>query len=196
MLLGAGVLIGYGAKLAGGCTSGNGLSGNAILSPASLVATGTFFGTAIAVSFLIEALIMSARRRRSWSARCSGSTLSWSGMTSPDVLRDGLLFRDAYLMLFFASALATAFVGMRRAARCCRPAALLDAASRWRGRPCARSARHVAGSVLFGIGWAVADACPGPIAAQLGQGVAWSLATTAGVVLGIWVFLRRQPRAA
>jgi len=52
----SGVLIGYGAKLAGGCTSGNGLSGNAVLSPASLVATATFFGTAIAVSFLIEAL--------------------------------------------------------------------------------------------------------------------------------------------
>ena len=42
-----------------------------------------------------------------------GLTLSWSGMTSPDVLRDGLLFRDPYLMLFFASALATAFVGLR-----------------------------------------------------------------------------------
>jgi uncharacterized membrane protein YedE/YeeE len=57
VLLGAGVLIGFGAKTAGGCTSGNGLSGNAILSPASLVATATFFGTAIAVSFAIEALI-------------------------------------------------------------------------------------------------------------------------------------------
>jgi uncharacterized protein len=57
VLVAAGVLIGYGAKAAGGCTSGNGLSGNAILSPASLVATGTFFGTAIAVSFVIEALI-------------------------------------------------------------------------------------------------------------------------------------------
>jgi hypothetical protein len=57
VLVGAGVLIGYGAKLAGGCTSGNGLSGNAVLSPASLVATATFFGTAIAVSFLIEALL-------------------------------------------------------------------------------------------------------------------------------------------
>ena len=45
------------ARLACGCTSGNGLSGNAVLSPASLVATGTFFGTAIVVSFLIEALI-------------------------------------------------------------------------------------------------------------------------------------------
>ena len=53
----AGVLIGYGAKLAGGCTSGNGLSGNAMLSPAALAATGTFFGTAIVVSFVTEALV-------------------------------------------------------------------------------------------------------------------------------------------
>ena len=57
VLLVAGALIGYGAKTAGGCTSGNGLAGNAVLSPASLVATATFFGTAIAVSFAIEALI-------------------------------------------------------------------------------------------------------------------------------------------
>jgi uncharacterized membrane protein YedE/YeeE len=57
ILLVAGVLIGYGAKLAGGCTSGNGLSGTALLSPASLAATATFFGTAIVVSFAIKAVI-------------------------------------------------------------------------------------------------------------------------------------------
>jgi uncharacterized membrane protein YedE/YeeE len=52
----SGVLIGYGAKLSGGCTSGNGLSGTSMLSPASLAATGTFFATAIAVSFLTKAV--------------------------------------------------------------------------------------------------------------------------------------------
>ena len=57
ILLVAGGLIGYGAKLAGGCTSGNGLSGLGALSPASAVATATFFGTAIAVSFVIKAVI-------------------------------------------------------------------------------------------------------------------------------------------
>ena len=39
-----------------------------------------------------------------------GLTLSWSGMTNPEVLREGLLFHDAYLMLFFASALGTAML--------------------------------------------------------------------------------------
>ncbi len=57
ILVVAGVLIGFGAKAAGGCTSGNGLSGNAMASPASLAATATFFGTAIVVSFLIKAVI-------------------------------------------------------------------------------------------------------------------------------------------
>jgi uncharacterized protein len=57
ILVVSGVLIGYGAKLAGGCTSGNGLSGTSMLSPASLAATATFFGTAIAISFATEALV-------------------------------------------------------------------------------------------------------------------------------------------
>lgn len=57
ILLAAGVLIGLGTKIAGGCTSGNGLSGNAMASPASLVATITFFVTAIVVTLVTEALI-------------------------------------------------------------------------------------------------------------------------------------------
>ena len=56
ILFAAGLLIGFGAKTAGGCTSGNGLSGTSLLSPAALAATATFFGTAIAVSFVVEAL--------------------------------------------------------------------------------------------------------------------------------------------
>jgi uncharacterized membrane protein YedE/YeeE len=56
ILVACGVLIGYGAKTAGGCTSGNGLSGTAMLSPASLVATGTFFATAIVVNVVITVL--------------------------------------------------------------------------------------------------------------------------------------------
>src|SRR3954452_8802688 len=56
LLLLAGVLIGFGAKTAGGCTSGNGLSGTSMLSRASLVSTATFFSTAIVVSFAIKAV--------------------------------------------------------------------------------------------------------------------------------------------
>ena len=57
VLVAAGVAIGYGARRAGGCTSGNGLGGCASGSAASLVATATFMATAVAVSFLIGAFI-------------------------------------------------------------------------------------------------------------------------------------------
>jgi uncharacterized membrane protein YedE/YeeE len=56
ILFAAGILIGFGAKAAGGCTSGNGLSGVSMQSVAAIAATATFFGTAIAVSFVIKAV--------------------------------------------------------------------------------------------------------------------------------------------
>jgi uncharacterized membrane protein YedE/YeeE len=56
LLLAAGALIGYGAKTAGGCTSGNGIGGTSLASPASFVATGTFMATAIVASFVIKGL--------------------------------------------------------------------------------------------------------------------------------------------
>jgi uncharacterized protein len=56
VLLVAGALVGFGAKLARGCTSGNGIGGSSVGSPASLVATGTFMATAIAASFAIRAV--------------------------------------------------------------------------------------------------------------------------------------------
>jgi len=46
----AGLAMGIGARTAGGCTSGHGLSGASLGSPASLVATMTFFATAVALS--------------------------------------------------------------------------------------------------------------------------------------------------
>ena len=120
-----------------------------------------------------------------------GVVLSWSGMSDPDVIRGALLFEESYLFLFFASAVLVATVGGRllRGRRSLLTRERID----WRSTPVQR--RHIAGSVLFGIGWALADACPGPIATQLGQGIIWSLFTLAGVVVGIWVFLRRQPSA-
>ena len=122
-----------------------------------------------------------------------GVTLSWTGMSDPDVIRGALLFQESYLFLFFASAVLTAGAGVwllrRRSARALLTGERID----WHSVPVQR--RHVAGSVLFGTGWALADACPGPIATQVGQGIVWSLFTIVGVVAGIWVFLRRQPAA-
>lgn len=56
VLLVVGALIGYGARWAGGCTSGHGISGCSAGSPESLAATTTFFGVAIVVTFAVHAL--------------------------------------------------------------------------------------------------------------------------------------------
>ena len=55
--------------------------------------------------------------------------------------------------------------------------------------------RHVVGAAIFGVGWAIADTCPAPIAAQLGQG-APGLFTFAGVLVGILGYLRWQEEPA
>jgi hypothetical protein len=51
-----GGLVGFGTQLAGGCTSGHGLSGVSRLVPASLIATMSFFGAAIIFSMAIHYL--------------------------------------------------------------------------------------------------------------------------------------------
>jgi uncharacterized membrane protein YedE/YeeE len=117
-----------------------------------------------------------------------GVVLSWSGMTSPVVIRQALLFQRAYLFLFFASAVCVAALGLALLRRFQRRALLVDAPVRWQSEPPAR--RHIVGSLLFGLGWGIADACPGPIATQVGQGIGWGLCTLAGVVIGVHLFLR------
>ncbi|MFD8327417.1 YeeE/YedE family protein [Streptomyces lydicus] len=57
MLFVGGVLVGFGTRLAGGCSSGHGLSGCGRLRPVSILATAVFFSTAVAVSFLLWKVI-------------------------------------------------------------------------------------------------------------------------------------------
>jgi uncharacterized membrane protein YedE/YeeE len=119
-----------------------------------------------------------------------GVVLSWSAMSDPDVVREALLFHRGYLFLFFAAAVATAMAGLQLVRRHQRRALLTDTPIQWRReRP---DRRHIRGSLVFGLGWGVSAACPGPIATQLGQGVPWALATLGGVVLGVHLFLREQ----
>jgi uncharacterized membrane protein YedE/YeeE len=48
------VVMGYGARMAGGCTSGHGICGTAQRSPASWAAMITFMATAVATTFVIN----------------------------------------------------------------------------------------------------------------------------------------------
>jgi uncharacterized membrane protein YedE/YeeE len=119
-----------------------------------------------------------------------GVVISWSGMASPEVIRHALLFEQSYLFLMFASAVATAWVGLALLKRRERRSVFGGETLTYGRDPIQR--RHITGSLLFGIGWGIADACPAPIAAQLGQGVGWAVFTATGVAFGIWVYLKRR----
>jgi uncharacterized membrane protein YedE/YeeE len=118
-----------------------------------------------------------------------GVVLSWSGMTSPNVIRGALLFEHAYLFLFFASAVLVGAAGLALLRRSRTRAVLTGTPLSWTPERPAR--RHIVGSLIFGLGWGIADACPGPIATQIGQGIAWAIPTLIGVIIGVYVFLRR-----
>lgn len=119
-----------------------------------------------------------------------GFLLAWGGLADPDVIRAMLLLEDSYVYLMLASAVAVGLAGTRLLARR-RARALLT------GEPVACTTdrpqrRHVTGSVLFGTGWAIACACPGPVVVQIGQGVGWGLLTLVGMALGVWAWFLRE----
>jgi uncharacterized membrane protein YedE/YeeE len=118
----------------------------------------------------------------------TGFVFSWARMTDPDTFRHMLSLDSPRIYLLMASAVAVAFVG----ARLLRGRRALLTGERIDWTPTRPGRAHVVGSVLFGIGWGISDACPGPIAAGLGGGRVLLLALAAGVLVGV----RVQPRVA
>ncbi len=47
---------------------------------------------------------------------------------------------------------------------------------------------QIYGSLLFGIGWAITGACPGPLFAQIGAGYLAVTVTLLSALLGTWVY--------
>jgi uncharacterized protein len=123
-----------------------------------------------------------------------GFMLSWGQFMNPDRIRDMLLLEDPYLYEMMFSAIAVAYVGVRLLRRFHVRALIGGGLVSWvTERP---AKHHLAGAAIFGLGWAITDSCPAPIAGQLAQGVWWSVFTIAGVFVGIELYLRRQERAA
>jgi uncharacterized protein len=113
----------------------------------------------------------------------TGFVFSWSRMTDPETFRRMLSLDSPRIYLLMGAAVAVAFVGLRVVRG--RHALLTGERIDW--RPTRPTQSHLVGSVLFGIGWGITDACPGPTAAQLGAGRALALAVGAGIIAGVWL---------
>jgi uncharacterized membrane protein YedE/YeeE len=119
-----------------------------------------------------------------------GFAISWGQFIDPDRLREMLLLEDLYLYFMMATAVTVGFLGVRLLRRLRVRALLTGTPVTWStDRP---ERRHVVGAAIFGVGWAITDSCPAPIAGQLAQGVLWSLITLAGVLVGIALWFRAR----
>jgi uncharacterized membrane protein YedE/YeeE len=96
-------------------------------------------------------------------------------------------FQGFHMFGVFATALPTAIIGVQTMKR--------RAARTLGGDPVAIPAktlgsgvRYAAGGTIFGLGWALTGACPGPLFALLGSGVSVIAVVIASAMLGTWTY--------
>ena len=54
--------------------------------------------------------------------------------------------------------------------------------------------RYLIGGTIFGLGWAMVGACPGPIFVLIGMGFVPMIVVAVGAILGTWVYGRLRDR--
>ncbi len=57
-----------------------------------------------------------------------------------------------------------------------------------------KGTRYWAGGIIFGLGWALTGACPGPMFALVGNGFLVILVAVACAVAGAWVYGAMRPK--
>lgn len=127
----------------------------------------------------------------------AGFVISWAHLSDPKAITDMLLLREPDIFLLMGSAIVVAAIGLRILRAVGARAVLTGELIAWTLD--APERRHVAGSVLFGLGWSVAGTCPGPVAAMIGQGNVAGVVVAGGIVSGVllqgWHARARTSRA-
>lgn len=106
-------------------------------------------------------------------------------------VHDMFLFREAHMYLIITVGIVVAAISIR--------------AMKWAGmktiqkqpvqyKPKPWHLGVMFGGILFGSGWAITGACPGPIYAQIGGGELMALITLAGALLGMFTYAVLKPK--
>jgi uncharacterized membrane protein YedE/YeeE len=106
-------------------------------------------------------------------------------------IHDMFLFKEAHMYLIICLAIVVAMVSMLLIKRL--HIKSVDG-KRIKYEPKPYHAGVVIGGMLFGAGWAITGACPGPIYAQMGAGEWMALFTFAGALLGMFTYAALKPR--
>lgn len=114
-----------------------------------------------------------------------------SEVASWERIHDMFLFREAYMYLIIGTAILVAMLSMLIIKRL--------GITTIEGQPIKYHPKPyhtgvVIGGTLFGAGWAITGACPGPIYAQIGAGEWIALFTLGGALLGMFAYAYLKPR--
>ncbi len=103
---------------------------------------------------------------------------------------DMFLFKYPYMYLVIASAIAVSLASITLMRRF--QARTIEGNSiTFKPKPFHKGV--VLGGTMFGMGWAITGACPGPIYAQIGAGSILSIATFLGALAGMYLYAYLQP---
>jgi uncharacterized membrane protein YedE/YeeE len=110
-----------------------------------------------------------------------GFLLAAARVNDYGVIHNMLLLREPDVFLLMGSAVVTALVVLRVLKA--RSWQTLDGPLTLTPAPIER--KHVAGSMIFGVGWAIAGTCPGPALAMTASGGLLGLAVVGGLFVGL-----------
>lgn len=113
-------------------------------------------------------------------------------LTKSEVVRwqrvhDMFLFKERHMYLIIGVGVAVAFVGMQLIKKF-KMVSIQNEPIVY--RPKSFHKGIVIGGTIFGAGWALAGACPGPIYAQIGAGAWMAWFTLAGALAGMYLYAR------
>ena len=168
-----GLLVGLGARLGSGCTSGHGICGLSRLSPRSLVATPTFNARRLLdrvcrpSSRRLKVTRLCARSSYLRSAWCSAWGCTFFGMTNAAKFKAfwTSLLSGSSLAFVMAGAITVGFLAfsvVKRRSRTFLGDELQVAASR------ASINRSSSATSIFGVGWGLSGVRPGPAIFNVG----------------------------
>lgn len=106
-------------------------------------------------------------------------------------VHDMFLFREAHMYLIISVAIVVAMVSML-VIRSLGITTVEGKPIKYKPKPF--HAGVIVGGTLFGAGWAITGACPGPIYAQIGGGEWMALWTLAGAMLGMFTYAAMKPK--
>ena len=114
-----------------------------------------------------------------------GFILSRAGATTYDFYAQLFLFQDLQLLWVIATAIVVGASGIALAKTFGKKSLSKEAFS-FEGKP--YTASLIPGSLIFGLGWGLAGACPGTALVMLGEGKLGALFTIAGALIGTYLY--------